>query len=250
MSVHHLLLIVLAGAACGPARQAESRAEPPPDPGTVERPEEQQRETAEEDQEESVVLVVQDQEGEPLADAWLEALPSQEGIFFADAEGRISVPKEVGVLISLAAPGFAMEDDLGPVAPKTLLLERCPWVELTVPDHVPLPEHPHFLAVGLAEETPRGFGVAKTAGIDLRGPAFDLYFRFGDDRRVRIAAPDVREPRVEWYLVTDTGSGASHRRLQQERQRITLDGSLDVQSFEVAPTPSAIEEALRAADED
>ena len=201
----------------------------------------------------SVELLVVNEEDKPIPGAWVEVFdpPRGKGIFHTDSEGIVRVPEEAAVWMSAGARGFAMARDLGPVEPGTIHLERCAWVELTIPAELELPEDPWFVSVALSTKLPRGGRTSLTAGIDRRGSVFDLYFRFGDERRVLIAAPGGPQFVVQWALVNATESSMSVRGLRTETNRITVNEEGDaIASFEVSPGASAIDEAIRAASGD
>jgi len=115
---------------------------------------------------------------------------------------------------------------------------------------VKLPEPPWFLAVCLSTEHQGGSSTKRTAGIDARGGAFDLYFRLGDERRVRIAVLEGTRFLVEWGVFHVSESGFSFRDFPGASKRITIVEGDPHHSFEVSPDVGALDEVIREMSED
>lgn len=247
------LASMLSLSACAPPAQTRNGADEPPAEAPLVDLKEDLDPASVDAGEPPVELLMVDTEDKPIPGAWVE-VGGRNGnrIVHADSMGIVTVPQEAPILIYAGARGFAIGsiplfDDSGLAKSGTIHLERCAWVELTIPDSLELPEGPLFLSVGLVTKRPGGSSTPLTAGVDRRGSVFDHDFQFGDERRVRIAASGGPQFEVDWCLVHDPGFGRSVDWFQDGTGTITVNGEGDpTASFEISPVASKLAEAIRA----
>jgi hypothetical protein len=155
--------------------------------------------------------------------------------------------------IEASGPGFALNSNLDVEDGHVFVLERAVWVELSIPNHIELPEPPLFLSVSLGRQDPEGMGAnsSRTVGQDVRGEVHDLWFDFGPSHRVAFAIPGPDRYEINWWVSQrDPGSGASKSHSSFEtppRQVIQIEEGVERALFDIEPPEGEYEEALRKA---